>query len=382
MIDWKAQLRERLTATANTAGAWGYCANSAGNAEPTALATLALQAALADNPTDEQRSTWAAAANRGCQWLAQHQAGDGGLSAMPDTTGACWPTPLALLAWTFPPEPGAFAPNAQRATQWLLATRGRALPRNPEIHDHDTMLVGWPWVTDCHSWVEPTAYAIIALRHTGHADNPRVREGVRLLIDRALPDGGWNYGNRRVLEHVLRPFPATTGIALTALAGEARTDDIEQSIDYAHREAPAHTRTAITRLARHRPARLQCSAARHQRGPRRKRCASAQQPTSPALRSPAAPRGGPSSARSSPAPTRAPRRPPMPDDVHSHSSHRVRLTRRQALALAGTCALGGGLAGAAITWKRHERGQRAATFIGRAASYNANLTALITAGPG
>ncbi len=70
----------------------------------------------------------------------------------------------------------------------------------------------------------------------------------------------------------------------------------------------------------------------------------------------------------------------MPDDVHSHSSHRVRLTRRQALALAGTCALGGGLAGAAITWKRHERGQRAATFIGRAASYNANLTALITAG--
>ncbi len=237
MTDWKTQLRERLTATANTAGVWGYCANSAGNAEPTALATLALQAALTDNPTDEQRSTWAAAANRGGQWLAQHQAGDGGLSAMPDTTGACWPTPLALLAWTFPPEPGAFAPNAQRATQWLLATRGRALPRNPEIHDHDTMLVGWPWVTDCHSWVEPTAYAIIALRHTGHADNPRVREGVRLLIDRALPDGGWNYGNRRVLEHVLRPFPATTGTALTALAGEARTDDIEQSIDYAHREA-------------------------------------------------------------------------------------------------------------------------------------------------
>ena len=85
------------------------------------------------------------------------------------------------------------------------------------------MLVGWPWVRDTHSFVEPTALAILGLRCAGQADHPRLREGVRLLLDRALPDGGWNYGNTRVFENVLRPFPAPSGVALAALAG-ASTD--------------------------------------------------------------------------------------------------------------------------------------------------------------
>ena len=60
----------------------------------------------------------------------------------------------------------------------------------------------------------------MALRAAGRASHPRVREAVRLLCDRALDEGGWNYGNTRVFANTLQPFPATTGIALTALAGE------------------------------------------------------------------------------------------------------------------------------------------------------------------
>ncbi|MCH9035418.1 MAG: hypothetical protein IID42_13100, partial [Planctomycetes bacterium] len=45
-------------------------------------------------------------------------------------------------------------------------------------------------------------------------------------------DGGWNYGNTRVLGKTLRPFPLTTGIVLTALAGQRRETRIDASIRY------------------------------------------------------------------------------------------------------------------------------------------------------
>ncbi|UCF33415.1 MAG: hypothetical protein JSV78_13885 [Phycisphaerales bacterium] len=105
----------------------------------------------------------------------------------------------------------------------------------PDIFGHDRTLVGWSWVVGTHSWVEPTAYAVMALRAAGKADHPRVREAVELLWDRALSDGGWNYGNTRVFANRLRPFPATTGIALAALAGEPRRaggSRIEAAIAY------------------------------------------------------------------------------------------------------------------------------------------------------
>lgn len=57
-----------------------------------------------------------------------------------------------------------------------------------------------------------------------------------------------------------------------------------------------------------------------------------------------------------------------------------KFTRRQALGLGGVLALGWGMAGTAMWWKRRERGQRADVFIGKAATYDANLASLISAG--
>jgi uncharacterized protein (DUF362 family) len=57
-----------------------------------------------------------------------------------------------------------------------------------------------------------------------------------------------------------------------------------------------------------------------------------------------------------------------------------RFTRRQALGLGGVLALGWGLAGTAMWWRRRERGQRADVFIGKAAGYEADLVALMAAG--
>ena len=45
------------------------------------------------------------------------------------------------------------------------------------------------------------------------AAEPRIREAVRLLWDRQLPHGGWNYGNTVVLKQELRPHLLPTGLA-------------------------------------------------------------------------------------------------------------------------------------------------------------------------
>jgi hypothetical protein len=104
---------------------------------------------------------------------------------------------------------------------------------------HDTTLVGWPWVDGTHSWVEPTALAILALRREGFGDHPRVREGLRLIEDRAVDTGGWNCGNRATFGRVLRPQPGPTGLALLALAHSAtRSEVAERGIAYLREALP------------------------------------------------------------------------------------------------------------------------------------------------
>ena len=105
----------------------------------------------------------------------------------------------------------------------MLSVSGRPVERGDAAQQfvgHDTTLQGWPWVVGTHSWVEPTAINLLALRSAGQAGHPRCREAVKLLLDRQLPAGGWNYGNTTVLGHVLRAQVQPTGLALAALADE------------------------------------------------------------------------------------------------------------------------------------------------------------------
>ncbi|MEM9069587.1 MAG: hypothetical protein AAGE52_13830 [Myxococcota bacterium] len=215
-------LIERLTANGSP---WGYRYNEDGAAEPTAIAAIALA-------THQQRPDLVTAA---LEWLKEIQKDHGGVPILPNFA-PYWPTSIALEAWARAGK-GAYGEVADRATAYLLDHAGRALPQN-DLFGHDSTLVGWSWVDNTHSWVEPTSYAISALREAGAADHARVREGVRLLLDRCLPEGGWNYGNTRVMQNVLRPFPATTGVALVALRGEARTPPIERSLAYLRDTAP------------------------------------------------------------------------------------------------------------------------------------------------
>ena len=116
------------------------------------------------------------------------------------------------------------------------------------IMGHDSTLVGWPWVLGTHSWVEPTALAVLALKAAGEGDHPRTREAVRLLCDRLLPDGGCNYGNTTVLGQTLRPHIQPTALALLALFGEKENDErILRSVEWLH--SAIDKQTAVASMA-------------------------------------------------------------------------------------------------------------------------------------
>ena len=203
--DWTQTARARLLGWQTAGGGWGYRPDATPYAEVTALAVLALCAYDEGVPD---------AARAGARWLETLQSPDGSVGLTPDLREPSWCTPLAALAWMALEEhPGA----QDRALAWLARQAGVGQQDPEGLVGHDPTLSGWPWVDDTSAWLEPTAWAVLALARSGGAPE-RVRHGVALILDRAIPTGGWNYGNPVVLDTVLRPQPAPTGLALLALA--------------------------------------------------------------------------------------------------------------------------------------------------------------------
>ena len=123
---------------------------------------------------------------------------------------------------------------------------------------HDPNLVGWPWVEATHSWLEPTALAILALCRGGLAEHPRVKAGVDLILDRALEAGGWNYGNKAVFGTELRPQPGPTGLALLALAAVGtRREAVSRGLTYLREAARDLRAPDLARLGSSGPPRSQ-----------------------------------------------------------------------------------------------------------------------------
>lgn len=206
---WIEQARARLRSTDRSPAGWGYRCDTKVAVEPTVLASLGLLATLDD---ELDRRIAVESANR----IASSQRFDGSIGVDDDSTSPEWATPFAVLLWT---AVRSHSREAELALDRILYRRGDPFDQgNDHVVGHNTKLVGWPWVEKTHSWVEPTAHALIALAARRRIDHPHAQEGVRLLLDRALPSGGWNYGNTTVYGRPLRPQPEPTGLALSALS--------------------------------------------------------------------------------------------------------------------------------------------------------------------
>lgn len=175
--------------------------------------------------------------------LAEGQNADGSVIIARGHADAYWPTAVSVLAWKNSPSHKS---NWQRGVQFLLETTGIHWKNAPdEPIEHDASIRGWPWIADTHSWVEPTALAVCALRSSGLDKHERTSDGVRLLMNRQLPTGGWNYGNTKVFGKELHPAPESTGAALQALVGLVGHNEVMKSLDY----LTAEVRQAQTPIA-------------------------------------------------------------------------------------------------------------------------------------
>ena len=162
--------------------------------------------------------------------LTTAQDPDGRVSMSREHEEAFWPTALSVLAW-YGSQPHEL--HCSRGVQFLLNTTGQHRSKNPDDQvGHDPSIPGWPWIDRTHSWIEPTALSVLALRVAGHGQHDRVSEGIRMMLDRQLLHGGWNYGNTTVYGRELHPMPESTGAALTGLAGQAEQGTVARSIDY------------------------------------------------------------------------------------------------------------------------------------------------------
>jgi hypothetical protein len=122
------------------------------------------------------------------------------------------------------------------ALEFLMELRSIQIARTPD-NDLNGMLVGWPWVAHTFGWVEPTAWALLALDLAGKSDHPRAVEGRRLLEDRCLPEGGWNYGNKVVFKNTLMAFWDTTALATLAL-GDRNPALTNKNLDLLEKSIP------------------------------------------------------------------------------------------------------------------------------------------------
>jgi hypothetical protein len=166
----------------------------------------------------------------GLNRLAGDQMRDGRVVTSPDAPDAFWVTPLAVLAWHGSER---HKENMNRAVEFLLSTSGKHWEKQKLAPvAHDTFIRGWSWTADVHSWVAPTSYSLLALRAVGKVRHPRAEEAARMLMNRQLPTGGWNYGNTSVYGRQLYPQPDQTGVALSALSSYVTKGEVIRSLEY------------------------------------------------------------------------------------------------------------------------------------------------------
>ena len=199
--------------------------------EPTALALLALPPSLRREKSAAIESSLRAQNPNG-SWPAF--SGDG-------QHGSGY-TGLAAFALSKCAEQGT---ATRRAVRWLLTCRGRESHwfwrwkfRTTDRHVRfDPGKFGWCWMPGTLSWVIPTAYSLLALRHVRGVSRRRLRQfrirrGVEMLYDRVCPEGGWNAGNSVVYGSRLIPHPDATAIVLLSVLGEPLSDAITASLDW------------------------------------------------------------------------------------------------------------------------------------------------------
>jgi len=192
----RAEIASHLKNLQNADGGWGFHSGGPSRVEPTSWAALALR----DSDIEFRKAV---------RFLQSKQHTDGSWPACEEMNAGSWVTSLACSVLGTESQ---FGKNVAAGLAWLCddfprdsSPWRRLLQRlRPQLHvAWNDSYRGWGWTPRTSSWVEPTAFALMALRDASPQHLPgnaadRRSSAIALLYDRMCPGGGWNCGNPRV----------------------------------------------------------------------------------------------------------------------------------------------------------------------------------------
>jgi hypothetical protein len=149
------------------------------------------------------------------EFLCRLQQADGAVGVAAGIETPPWPTAYAALLWS--QIPGYDRPLAC-ALRWLQQDDEAA-----RFFSDDQIVGGdqqpWPGapIRGAGARTFPAGIAILALCRNQLAGHARVRDGVRWILDGALPQGGWTADRPIRADSGSYPQAAATGMALLAL---------------------------------------------------------------------------------------------------------------------------------------------------------------------
>lgn len=233
--DPASPFHDQLLAWRNSDDGWGYAPGKRSRLEPTCLALLA----LANELPGEAARLLASWPRRNGLWV------DGpDLPPNYGFNGAALVTASTSLR--------AHAALVEPVLERLKVGKGLAFEPSEEIRQ-DNRIQAWPWVDGTFSWVEPTAWCLLAVKTWRRAGDgladARIEEAERLLTDRVCTGGGWNYGNAVVLAKALPAYVPTTALALLALQDRQDLAEVQRSADFLGREAASEASALSLGLA-------------------------------------------------------------------------------------------------------------------------------------
>lgn len=208
-------------------GSWPYYLTSAqGSPEATCYSVLAL--ANGRNPAADLTL------QKALNWLLSLVNSDGAV-VLPEDDEPHWSTAVLSLTLTHLHQQETIR---DQNIAWLLATQGT--PSQPDPWNAirmDGSLIGWSWIGNTLSWVEPTSYGLLALKKAGIMNHPRISEAEAMLFDRACVNGGWNVGNPVVWGRAIDAFMPPTAFALLALQDKAPHETLTAGLAFLQEES-------------------------------------------------------------------------------------------------------------------------------------------------
>jgi hypothetical protein len=216
-----SDLHQFLLRGRNTDGGWGYYPGKTTRLEPTCWALLALKDSL---PIEDLRGVLRRWPVRD-DLLEERNGGDPN-----HAFHALGLLALAALGIEHTATNAALVRGLQRV-------KGFRVDAPNTSNRQDNTLQGWSWIPGTFSWVEPTAWALLALKKFrpvpgAQVEPARIAEGETLLVDRSCVAGGWNYGNSNMFGNELHPYAPTTAMTLLALQDQPRSHSIGHALDF------------------------------------------------------------------------------------------------------------------------------------------------------